>query len=703
MLLTHLEIEHLCQYVDFKWDFEPGLIGIMGPNGIGKSNLIQLIKASVTNDFKFKGRTKPQQIRRGTGDDVQARVLTAWEHGGTEFEVQRSLQKPSGSILRVDGESPLSKTPDIQTRLWEIIGVPPTVLDDHVFVGQGEILKFLSEKPAVRKDNFAELCGAGHIEKIWDALGDRIRDDAHLTVNFVDNSEELQARIVETEADIVGIEHDLEEAKRGTLKAARIRYLKLLVSKKERLTSAKIDLEAKRDDIKTTGEQLRKLRSLTSAHAIEVSTEFKWLEKHRKQYDKDKADLSILPGLRSQKASYDKAKAAVDTEPEPQPEKPTGYLDAAEFRPILQEKQRELAEAEEVLGLFNEEGVVQCPTCKTNVEHLESHLELMRRREEHCPNAIRSLSRSIRISEEHDDAVDFWADAEQKRKWAYDEGMHVLSGMSEPEVPNVDEANARIETYDSHKQGHKELTDDLAPRQQRLAKMEGRHEQLETDLNAIQETVDENEVDDDDVEDAKGRLSRHDVAKASKEQLESSLFHATERLKETQEELRRVQDLKSRTRKGQKWLADLEAWREVVHRDNFPRIYMASVLEDLVDQVNELLNEFDGPFYVSAGDDLSFTVHNPDGSSEPAASKSGGEMVVLAIAYRLAVNSRFARDVGMMVLDEPSAFLDQKNLGCLASVLQRICEVMKQRRQQLIMITHDQRLERVFDQLIELG
>jgi len=130
---------------------------------------------------------------------------------------------------------------------------------------------------------------------------------------------------------------------------------------------------------------------------------------------------------------------------------------------------------------------------------------------------------------------------------------------------------------------------------------------------------------------------------------------------------------------------------------------MASVLEDLVDQVNELLNEFDGPFYVSAGDDLSFTVHNPDGSSEPAASKSGGEMVVLAIAYRLAVNSRFARDVGMMVLDEPSAFLDQKNLGCLASVLQRICEVMKQRRQQLIMITHDQRLERVFDQLIELG
>jgi ABC-type lipoprotein export system ATPase subunit len=55
----------------------------------------------------------------------------------------------------------------------------------------------------------------------------------------------------------------------------------------------------------------------------------------------------------------------------------------------------------------------------------------------------------------------------------------------------------------------------------------------------------------------------------------------------------------------------------------------------------------------------------------------------------------------MMVLDEPTAGLDEHYLGCLADVLLRVNEVTKKRRQQIFMVTHDQRLERVFDQLIK--
>jgi DNA repair exonuclease SbcCD ATPase subunit len=129
---------------------------------------------------------------------------------------------------------------------------------------------------------------------------------------------------------------------------------------------------------------------------------------------------------------------------------------------------------------------------------------------------------------------------------------------------------------------------------------------------------------------------------------------------------------------------------------------MIDALDDVMEDVNDNLGKFSVPFTVSIGGDLEITVHNDDGTTEPARGKSGGEMVVLAICFRLAVSSHFAGDLGMMVLDEPTDNLDDIRMEHLARMLREVCTVAEKRGQQIIVITHDKRLVSAFNQTITL-
>jgi DNA repair exonuclease SbcCD ATPase subunit len=133
-----------------------------------------------------------------------------------------------------------------------------------------------------------------------------------------------------------------------------------------------------------------------------------------------------------------------------------------------------------------------------------------------------------------------------------------------------------------------------------------------------------------------------------------------------------------------------------------PKIVAQHFLENMVDEINKTLEEFESPFLVKADDNLNFIAHKADGK-ETAARLSGGEKVILALAFRFVVNSLFAGEVGMMVLDEPTAGLDVDNMGNLARVLGQVSQLTRKRGQQLVLITHDRRLEKVFDNIINLG
>ena len=81
-------------------------------------------------------------------------------------------------------------------------------------------------------------------------------------------------------------------------------------------------------------------------------------------------------------------------------------------------------------------------------------------------------------------------------------------------------------------------------------------------------------------------------------------------------------------------------------------------LEDLTERVNETLVEFRAPFRIKSGDNLEMTANFENGTVSAAADLSGGQKMVFALAFRLAVSSLFASQTGMLLLDEPTMGLD---------------------------------------------
>ena len=114
-------------------------------------------------------------------------------------------------------------------------------------------------------------------------------------------------------------------------------------------------------------------------------------------------------------------------------------------------------------------------------------------------------------------------------------------------------------------------------------------------------------------------------------------------LKAANEKLHRETRERDRSRA---WAEYVVQMRKVLHRDALPRRISQHYMALLQRETNDLLNRLDCPFSVTAKEDLSFEATFADRRRVPAARLSGGEKVVLAIAFRIAVNTLFARDLG---------------------------------------------------------
>ena len=145
------------------------------------------------------------------------------------------------------------------------------------------------------------------------------------------------------------------------------------------------------------------------------------------------------------------------------------------------------------------------------------------------------------------------------------------------------------------------------------------------------------------------------------------------------------------------------AVRQIFHHDEAPRMVSYTYVEQMLEEVNATLEIFDAPYRVVMDENLGFIANFLDGvRTQPDRRLSIGERIVLAMAFRITVNSTFASQVGMLVLDEPTAGLDEHNLGCLPNAINRLKELSDERGLQVFFVTHEPRITSIFDNVIEL-
>jgi chromosome segregation protein len=142
---------------------EPGLTGIVGPNGCGKSNLLEAMRWAM-------GEGSPKSLRGGGMEDVifagtatraprdfaEVSILLerdAPDEGGRESEVTRRIERGAGSAYRLDGRDVRAK--DIAL----LFADAATGAHSPALVSQGRIGAVIAAKPTERRQMLEEAAG----------------------------------------------------------------------------------------------------------------------------------------------------------------------------------------------------------------------------------------------------------------------------------------------------------------------------------------------------------------------------------------------------------------------------------------------------------------------------------------------------------------------------------------------------------------
>ena len=242
---------------------EPGTTGIVGPNGCGKSNLVEALRwvMGETSAKQLRGGEMDEVIFGGTRDrparniaevsvllDNGSRKATAQFNDHDDLEVTRRIEREKGSVYKVNGRDVRAK--DVQLLFADVA----TGARSTAIVSQGRIGAIISAKPAQRRNLLEEAAGITGLHSR--------RHEAELRLQAAEtNLNRLSDVIVALEAQLESLKKQARQAVRYRTVSESIRAadaLVLLIKRDEateQLAAARAALAETEDEVAVrTGE-----------------------------------------------------------------------------------------------------------------------------------------------------------------------------------------------------------------------------------------------------------------------------------------------------------------------------------------------------------------------------------------------------------------------------------------------------------------
>lgn len=720
MRLLSLELKNWRRHKQFRHEFRSGSTCILGPNGAGKSSLLDAVKYLLTDNWG-DSCDKAGNIRIGSQGEAFAEGV--WTHANTEFTVRRNLRGKSWLQIGANAAGRLTSAAEIEDRLQRLLGVSAEALLGMSFVNQNLIASFVDDTKAQWQDSVARLCSVDSVERLHKLLGERLSSDRSLASTFVDRSADCEATIADLQVRIKAAENRLQAVRGDTLDARTLKshqddlalHQALDAALKQRAECAKAlarweklfgvkvqRREAKLQVLRTRAAALEKFQATWAdkyprwqsiAHRAEAAeTAKRELDSLTRRIDDlqidiadKKAELQKNEQLQTQQSDEHAAiKQRIDTlrgqvnHWTEELQLFAGGICPTCQQPItnlnLTEKEAKLAAAEaqvaELSGKLTAQKLLWQGTLATG-RKLRQSLEQLERQLAGQQAALQLAQATVAAGPK----------AEVTAKAARNM-VSAETSLNKSKVLRsaTDKMSGKLDALLRQRQGWQ--TKDAEAREF---------------LNNSQRPVHL-------VAELEDAIRRHTVADAVCRELSTHLAQLQKDLKATQAALLDNQELKARCEAGGAWVGALERWRQVTHRDALQKVIVRGYLEECVVNINKRLQEFSAPFRTALGEDLLLLAKKSNGIVHSIKQLSGGQRVVLAVAYRLAVNTQ-----DLLVLDEPTANLDRANLDMFRDFLRDLSRTLAREGKQLLMVTHEETLvsstggrHGVFDDVVRL-
>ena len=199
---------------------ERGLTGVVGPNGCGKSNLVEALRwvmgensyknmrASGMDDVIFSG--SGNRPARNTAEvalylDNSDRTAPAAFNDSDEIQVTRRIEREQGSVYRINGKEARAK--DVQL----LFADASTGARSPSMVGQGRIGELIQAKPQARRQLLEEAAGISGLHSR--------RHEAELRLKAAESNLERLEDVTST------LDSQIESLKRQARQASRFKML----------------------------------------------------------------------------------------------------------------------------------------------------------------------------------------------------------------------------------------------------------------------------------------------------------------------------------------------------------------------------------------------------------------------------------------------------------------------------------------------
>ncbi|HYV96209.1 MAG TPA: SMC family ATPase [Gemmatimonadaceae bacterium] len=174
MKLRAIKLTNFRQHADTSIEFGPGITGVIGPNGTGKTTILEGIAWALYGNEAARGRRDTIRFARADAK-APVRVDLDFELSGHRYRVSRGL---TSAELYLDGaEQPIANSlTSVSEQLQRRIGMTRSEFFNTYFTGQRELGVMTSLGPTERAQFLSRVLGYERLRAAQDLARDRRRE-----------------------------------------------------------------------------------------------------------------------------------------------------------------------------------------------------------------------------------------------------------------------------------------------------------------------------------------------------------------------------------------------------------------------------------------------------------------------------------------------------------------------------------------------